>query len=222
MRPLFVDRAHAGRVLAGSLADFAKESDVLVLGLARGGVPVAYEVAKALGAELDVLIVRKLGAPANPELAIGALASGGGRVLNEEIVAALGITPDQIAKVEAAEASELERRQVLYRGGHAPLRVTGRTVILVDDGLATGATMRAALQALRTAAPKALIVAVPVGPGHADDLLLQGADHVVCPARPERFQAVGQWYERFDQTSDDEVRRLLNQSWEEAAAEGER
>lgn len=220
MRPLFVDRAHAGRVLAGSLADYANEPDVLVLGLARGGVPVAYEVAKALGAELDVLIVRKLGAPANPELAIGALASGGGRVLNQEIVDALGITTEQIEHVEAEEAAELKRREVLYRGGHPPLRVAGRTVILVDDGLATGATMRAALQALRNAGPKALIAAVPVGPGHADDLLLQGADHVVCPARPERFQAVGQWYERFDQTSDDEVRHLLNESWEEAAAGG--
>ena len=206
---IFRDRTHAGQVLAKELQGYAGRPDVLVLGLPRGGVPVAYEVARALGAPLDVFIVRKLGAPGQPELAIGAVASGGVRVLNPEVVRVLGITQKDIDELTTRELQEVEHRERLYRGDRPPVAVAGRTVILVDDGLATGSTMRAAAVALRRAGPAKIITAVPVAARATCEVLAAEVDEVVCAATPEPFYAVGQWYEQFTQTSDDEVRELL-------------
>ncbi|MGY4830308.1 phosphoribosyltransferase [Sphaerotilaceae bacterium SBD11-9] len=206
---VFRDRRHAGRLLAQRLAGFAGRPGLLVLALPRGGVPVAYEVAQALHAPLDVMIVRKLGVPGRGEYAMGALASGGVRVLNDDVLHALGIEPGEVQRVADAEQIELQRREGLYRPGLPPLDVRGRTVLLVDDGLATGATMRAALQALRLQQPACVVVAVPTGAADACDALRREADELVCLSTPEPFRAVGLWYADFDQTSDDEVRELL-------------
>jgi predicted phosphoribosyltransferase len=210
MRPQrFRNRNDAGRQLAEKLAAYADRPDVLVLALPRGGVPVGYEVARALGAPLDVFLVRKLGVPGYEELAMGAVASGGVRVLNDEIVRGLGISEHGIDVAVAREMEELARRERLYRGDRPPPDVAGRTVILVDDGLATGATMRAAVAALREQQPTRIVVAVPTASPDTCEVLKAEADDVVCAITPEPFFAVGHWYEDFTQTTDDEVRELL-------------
>jgi predicted phosphoribosyltransferase len=210
MRPQrFRNRADAGRQLADKLAAYADRPDVLVLALPRGGVPVGYEVARALGAPLDVFLVRKLGVPGYEELAMGAVATGDVRVLNDEIVRGLGISGHQIDAVVERELPELGRRERLYRGGRPPPDVVGRTVILVDDGLATGATMRAAVEALRQQQPARIVVAVPTASPDTCEALKAEADDVVCAMTPEPFFAVGHWYDDFTQTTDEEVRELL-------------
>ena len=207
---LFRDRADAGRQLAARLAGYADRPDVLVLALPRGGVPVAFEVAQALDAPLDIFLVRKLGVPGHEELAMGAIATGGVRVLNAAVVHGLGIPEDVLATVVAQEEHELQRREQLYRSGRPAPEVAGRTVILVDDGLATGSTMRAAVAALRRRQPARLIVAVPVGSQETCAELGAEADEVVCAHTPEPFYAVGIWYADFAQTTDAEVRDLLD------------
>jgi predicted phosphoribosyltransferase len=205
----FTDRADAGRRLAAQLGHYANRHDVIVLALPRGGVPVGAEVARALAAPLDVFLVRKLGVPGHPELAMGAIASGGVRVVSDEIVRELQIPTAIIDAVALREQIELERRDRVYRGDRAHPSVDGRTVILVDDGLATGATMQAAVQAIRTGHPARVVVAVPVGAPETCIRLRDYADEVVCTETPESFQAVGSWYEHFDQTTDEEVLRTL-------------
>jgi len=205
----FRDRRAAGRRLAGRLASFAGRADVLVLGLARGGVPVAFEVARALAAPLDVLIIRKLGVPGQRELAMGAIASGGVRVLNSRIVRRIPDAEAVIEEVAAVEQHELERRETEYRGDHAAADVRGKLVIVVDDGLATGASMRAAVLALRQRAAAQVVVAVPVGSPEACARLSSEADELICLTAPMDFEAVGQAYDDFSQTTDDEVRVLL-------------
>jgi len=211
-RSPFRDRRDAGRQLARALAGYAGRPDVLVLALPRGGVPVAYEVARALDAPLDVLLVRKLGVPGCEELAFGALASGGVRVLNEELVQRLGIPPHVIAAVTAAERKELQRRRRAYRGQRRPAPVRGRIVILIDDGMATGASLRAALAVLRRARPTGIVVAVPVATPEACAAVGAEVDQVICAWTPHPFHAVGHWYEDFAPTSDGEVRDLLGES----------
>jgi putative phosphoribosyl transferase len=206
----FEDRVDAGRLLAAALAPrFGGRGGVLVLALPRGGVPVGYEVARALGAPLDVFLVRKLGAPGHEELAMGAIASGGVRVLNRAVIEALGVPQGAIEEAAEREARELERRERAYRGDRPHPDVRGRTVLLVDDGLATGSTMMAAAAALRRMDPAAVVVAVPVGAAETCEALRGRADEVVCLRTPEPFRAVGLWYRDFDQTTDDEVRGLL-------------
>ena len=207
----FRNRVDAGRQLAAKLAEYAGRSDVLVLALPRGGVPVAFEVAASLGAPLDLFVVRKLGTPGHRELAMGAIASGGVRVLNEDVVRWYGIKAGDIDRVAQEEQRELARRESAYREGREPLPIEGRVVILVDDGLATGSTMRAAVMAVKQRSPSRVVVAVPVGARHTCDELSATADEVVCALTPEAFSAVGQWYVDFDQITDDEVRRLLRE-----------
>jgi predicted phosphoribosyltransferase len=214
----FCDRLEAGRVLATRLDKYANRPDVLVLALPRGGVPVAFEVARALNAPLDVFLVRKLGAPGQPELAMGAIASGGASVVNEDVVRALGITEDELRDVAAKEMQELERRERAYRDDRPPPDVRGKTVILIDDGLATGSSMMAAVAALRQEHPERIVVAVPVAARATCDQLAAQVDDVVCAMTPEPFMAVGLWYEEFSQTSDDEVRDLLRRATQEHAA----
>jgi putative phosphoribosyl transferase len=216
-RQPFRDRTDAGRFLAKKLDAYAKRPDVLVLALPRGGVPVAFEVAQALSAPLDVFLVRKLGAPRQPELAMGAIATGGVRVLNEALVSALSIDAADIEAVVAEEQAELERRERLYRDDRPAPAVRGRTVILVDDGLATGATMRAAAAALSQQQAARVVVAVPVAPAEACAEFRGEVDEILCGLTPEPFYAVGLWYEDFSQTTDEEVRALLARS---ARAEG--
>jgi predicted phosphoribosyltransferase len=206
---VFRDRAEAGRVLAEQLAAYADRPDVIVLALPRGGVPVGYEVAEALHAPLDVFLVRKLGVPGHEELAMGAVATGGVRVLNEQVVRALHIPDHVIDAVARWELEELARRERLYRGDRPPPDVRGRTVILVDDGLATGATMLAAVRALRQQQPERIVVAVPIASRDTCDLLRDEVDDVICAATPDPFYAVGLWYENFEQLTDEEVRELL-------------
>ncbi|BAZ21087.1 hypothetical protein NIES4073_19650 [Kalymmatonema gypsitolerans NIES-4073] len=206
---LYKNRKAAGQILAKELAAYANRQDVLVLALPRGGVPVAFEVAKALNAPLDVFVVRKLGVPEQQELAMGAIASGGVRVLNEDIVRSLGISEAAINQVVAKEQQELERRERLYRGVHPVPTLHERTVILVDDGLATGATMRAAVVALQQQKPAKIIVAVPVSASETCQEFQSKVDEVVCAATPNPFYSVGLWYEDFPQTTDEEVRVLL-------------
>lgn len=209
MEGAFPDRAEAGRFLATKLSKYSGRDDVIVLGLPRGGVPVAYEVARALRVPLDVFIVRKLGVPGFEELAVGAIASGGVRVLNEDVARALPNADEIIQAVTQHETAEVERREQKYRDGRPAPEIQGKTAILIDDGLATGATMRAAVKALRQRGAAKIVVAVPVGPLDTCKEFEEEADEVVCASAPEFFQAVGQYYEDFSQTSDDEVRELL-------------
>jgi predicted phosphoribosyltransferase len=209
---LFRDRLEAGRRLAQKLSDYAGKPDVVVLALPRGGVPVAAEVARALDAPLDIFLVRKLGLPGQEELAMGAIASGGSRVLNTSLLRRLHVSPEIVDAVAMRERRELDRREREYRGSHPPPPVRGQTVILVDDGLATGASMHAAVAALRAQEPARIVVAVPVGAPSTCEDLRQIADDVVCAETPEPFAAVGQWYDDFSQTSDEEVRQLLEAS----------
>jgi putative phosphoribosyl transferase len=213
---VFRDRAEAGELLAEALVSYAGREDVIVLGLPRGGVPVAAEVARALGAPLDVLVVRKLGAPGQEELAIGAIGEGGVRVLNAGLVRSIGLRGEEIDRIAAREERELERRVAAYRGGHEALEVEGKTVIVVDDGVATGATMRAGLQALRVMGATHIVAAAPVGAVDSVAALEADADEVVVLETPEWFAAVGQWYDNFGQTTDDEVRALLEHNWRAA------
>lgn len=206
----FRDRREAGSVLAQELTAYRDRDDVLVFGLARGGVPVAWEIAAALGAPLDVFLVRKLGVPHWSELAMGALASGGGVVMNEDVVSSLHVTDEQVRQVIASETAELLRREQAYREGRPIADLRDKIVILVDDGIATGASMLAAVRAVRAAGPKSIVVAVPVGPESTCRELAREADDVVCATTPPGFEAVGQVYHDFHQISDDEVRRLLN------------
>ncbi len=214
---LFRDRREAGRALAMELDEFADERDLLVLALPRGGVPVGFEVARALGAPLDMLVVRKIGVPGHEELAMGAVAAGA-VVWNREVLDALRLDEGALAAAVERETRELARRERAFRDDLPPPEVRGRTVILADDGLATGSTMRAAVQALRTRGPKAIVVAVPVGAAETCRALAEEADRVFCAATPEPFFGVGQFYEDFAQTSDDEVRALLAaaRAWREA------
>jgi putative phosphoribosyl transferase len=209
--PVFRDRADAGRILAAELAGYAGRSDVIVLALPRGGVPVAYEVARALGAPLDVFLVRKLGLPGHEELAMGAIASGGIRLINDDVVEAYHVTEAEIEMVAVAEQAELERRERLYHEGRSLPPLEDHTVILVDDGLATGASMRAAVQAVRSHNPARVVVAVPVGAPETCEAFSDITDETVCARTPEPFSAVGLWYRDFSQTSDDEVRDLLSE-----------
>jgi len=212
MMALFRDRRDAGRKLAQKLVAYVGRSDVIVLALPRGGVPVAYEVALALRAPLDIFIVRKLGLPGHEELAIGAIASGGARVLNEDIIQYLGISEAVIAAIAQRELQELQRRELAYRGERPPLEVEGRTIILIDDGLATGASMRAAVAGLRLQNPAYIVVAVPTAAPETCEALEPEVDQMICATTPEPFYGVGRWYEDFSQTTDEEVRTLLQEA----------
>ncbi len=219
MPRIFADRADAGRALARALVSFSGASDAIVLGLPRGGVPVASEIAHALGLPLDVLVVRKLGLPWQPELAMGAIASGGAIVLNENVLQYAPGREDLVEQVKHRELAELERRELEFRGTRPPLAVAGCTAIVVDDGLATGATMEAAVRALRSLGAARVVVAVPVASPEARDRIAPLADEVVCLETPRYFSAVGQWYMDFEQTSDSEVSRLLAASGREAVGQ---
>jgi predicted phosphoribosyltransferase len=209
---IYRNRFEAGKHLAKQLAKYANREDVLVLALPRGGVPVAFEVAKALRAPLDIFLVRKLGVPGHEELAMGAIATGGVRVLNPDVVDYLGIPASVIDAVAADELRELERRERAYRGDRPEPDVRGKTVILVDDGLATGSTMRAAAAALRQQTPARIVVAVPVSAPQTCDEYRMGVDEIICANTPEPFYGVGLWYEDFSQTTDEEVRELLEKA----------
>jgi len=217
MTQAFHDRAEAGRVLARLLQVFIERPHTIILALPRGGVPVGYEVAQALHLPLDLLLVRKLGVPDHEELAMGAIASGGVRVLHRHVVDALDISPAIIDAVAQREWRELERRERAYRDDRPVPMVAGQTIILVDDGLATGTTMRAAAEALRQERAEGIIVAVPVASSQACTELREVANEVVCARTPEDFRAVGRWYENFEQTTDEEVRSLLAQAWHQTA-----
>lgn len=208
----FQDRTEAGWLLAKKLTAYKNRPDVLVLALPRGGVPVAYEVARELHAPLDIFLVRKLGVPGHEELAMGAIASGGVRVMNENVTQYLHIPDQVIEEVAAKEQQELERRERLYRDSRPPLDVEGRTVILIDDGLATGSTMRAAAAALRIRHPARIVIAVPVAASSTCDEFKDEVDEVICAFTPEPFYAVGLWYEDFSQTTDEAVRDLLERA----------
>lgn len=207
--PIYLDRREAGRALSKKLAAYAGRADVLILALPRGGVPVAFELAQALRAPLDVFVVRKLGVPGHEELAMGAIAGGGVRVINDDVVRMLNIAPQVIEAIAAQEEQELERRSAVYRGHRPPLQLHDRTVILVDDGLATGASMRAAVLAVRAQGPRRVVVAAPVAEEGICREFERLVDDMVCGATPEPFVGVGRWYVDFSQTSDDEVRALL-------------
>ena len=209
----FVDRTEAGRELATVLAPrYAGRADVVVLGLPRGGVPVAYELAIALEAPLDVFVVRKLGLPGHEEFGIGAVATGGVRVVDESVLRAYGVDAETLEAITQRERLELNRRERLYRDDRPPAPLPGRTLILVDDGLATGSTMRAAVAALRAEGPRAIVIAVPVGAGETCETMALLVDDIVCLEMPEPFYAVGLWYENFDQTGDQEVHDLLERA----------
>lgn len=213
MTQLFQDRIDAGHELAAVLAPrYAGRTDVVVLGLPRGGVPVAYEIAIALDAPLDVFVVRKLGLPAHEEFGIGAIASGGVRVVDESVLRAYGVDPETLEEITERERRELARRERLYRDDRPFPSLRQRTVILVDDGLATGSTMRAAVAAVRADAPHAIVIAVPVGASETCRTMTDTVDDLVCLMTPEPFYAVGLWYENFDQTSDEEVHELLERA----------
>jgi putative phosphoribosyl transferase len=212
MTTQFRDRTEAGKLLATQLTTYVNLQDVLVLALPRGGVPVAFEVARALHAPLDVMVVRKLGVPRQEELAMGAIATGGVRILNTDVVQFLNIPGEVIDKIAAQEQQELERRERLYRGDRPAYDVQGRTVILVDDGIATGATMHAAVAALKQRQPARIVIAVPTAAPSTCDEFAAEVDELVCVMRPEPFIAVGYWYRQFSQTSDEEVRSLLEQA----------
>jgi putative phosphoribosyl transferase len=209
---VFLNRIDAGRKLAQQLKPYAHREDVIVLGVPRGGVPVAFEVAAALEVPLDVFVLRKLGVPGREELAFGAIASGGVRVLDTDIVEGLGISDADVQLVAAREQKELNRRELAYRGGRPPLDIKGQTVILVDDGIATGSSMRAAISALRRMKPARLVVAVPVAPPSTCSRLRPEVDELVCTYTPEPFYAIGQFYRDFAQVSDEEVSDLLHRA----------
>ena len=213
----FRNRIEAGQLLAAQLQEYVGHPDVLVLALPRGGVPVAYEIAKVLQAPLDLCLVRKLGVPTQPELAMGAIASGGVMVLNEGVLQSLHISQDALTEVVAQEQQELERRDRAYRGEQPFPDLRDRSLIVVDDGIATGSTMRAAVTALRTHQPKQIVVAVPVAPPQIDQLFQPVADRVVCLMQPDSLSSIGMWYDDFSQTDDDEVRELLQRSRQEIA-----
>src|SRR6266496_5121403 len=221
MERAFLNRTEAGRLLAEKLEKYANRNDHIVLGLPRGGVPVAYEVAKRLHVPLDVFIVRKLGVPGFEELAAGAIASGSVRVLNEDVMRAIPYGDAAIEAVTAKETAELQRREQIYREGHPAPELRDKIVMLVDDGLATGATMRAAVKALRQSGAAKIVVAVPVGPPDTCHELEEQADETICLSMPEFFQAVGQYYEDFSQTSDEDVRELLARGAQQRAVSGE-
>lgn len=208
----YLNRQEAGRILANELRAYANRDDVIVLALPRGGVPVAFEIAKALHVPLDVFIVRKLGVPGHSELAMGAMACGDVTVFNDEIIQDLDISPDAIKKVMDAEREEIKRREITYRGNHILPKLRDKTIILVDDGIATGATMRAAIKALNQFHPATIIVAVPVADHSLCQQLTLLVDQLVCPLQPTQFYAVGAWYKDFSQTEDEEVRELLKES----------
>jgi predicted phosphoribosyltransferase len=208
----FANREQAGRRLGAALEGYSGRPDVTVLALARGGLAVGYQVAETLEAPLDVFLVRKLGVPGHEELAMGAIASGGVRSINDDIVKAIDISAEEIERAAARETAELKRREQAYRDGRPPEPTEGRTVILVDDGLATGASMMAAVKAVRERNPASVVVAVPVAAPEVCSRFQQVADHVVCLETPSPFQAVGAWYEEFPQTSDDEVREILHKA----------
>jgi predicted phosphoribosyltransferase len=218
MERRFRDRTEAGRLLAEKLKGYANRAEVIVLALPRGGVPVAFEVARAINAPLDVFVVRKLGVPWQPELAMGAIATGNVRVLNDDVVQAYRISDDEINAVAAEEQKELERRERVYRGEKPAPEVRGRTVILVDDGIATGTTMRAAIAVLKKQQPVRIVVAVPVAARSTFDEMKAEVDEVVCVMIPEALFAIGQGYERFPQTTDTEVRNLIERNTREQAA----
>lgn len=209
----FRNRAQAGKLLAKALGAYAHQSEAIVLALPRGGVPVAYAVATSLDLELDILLVRKLGLPGQPEYAIGAIGSGGVRVLQPGVPGLMGVTQEQIDAIAARELLEIERRTRLYRGGRAEPVLAGRNVVIVDDGIATGSTMLAAVQVARRRDARRVVVAAPVAPPDTLAALAPLADEVVCLAAPPHFRAVSQWYETFDQTSDEEVQDLLAMAW---------
>lgn len=209
---LFRDRRDAGRKLAQKLTAYAGRTDIIVLALPRGGVPVAYEVALALHAPMDIFIVRKLGLPGHEELAVGAIASGSARVLNEEIIGYLNISEAVIDAISQRELQELERRERAYRGDRPPLHVEGRTIILIDDGLATGASMRAAIAGLRAQNPAHIVVAVPTAAPETCEALEPEVDQMICATTPEPFYGVSRWYEDFSQTTDEEVKMLLEEA----------
>ena len=218
MRDIFRDRIEAGQLLAGELMQYANRADAVVLGLPRGGVPVAFEVAMALHAPLDVFVVRKLGTPGHRELAMGAIASGGVRVLNEEVVHGLGIPIEVIDAASAEEEQELKRRELAYRGSYSEPEVRGKTVLLIDDGIATGSTIRAAIRALKAQHPARLVVGVPTSAYSTYRELRPEVDEFVALMTPEPFYGVGEWYDDFRQTSDGEVTELLQQARENLAS----
>lgn len=207
------NRTEAGRALGKALSAYRGRDDLLVLALPRGGVPVACEIAAALNAPVDLMVVRKLGTPGQEELAMGAIASGGVRVLNQDVILSRGVEERQIDTVAAREQREVQRRETAYRGDHPQPGIRDKCVILVDDGVATGATMRAAIAALRLQKPSRIVIAVPVAPVETISILRGEADEVVCLETPEPFWAIGQWYVEFPQVSDDEVRRQLAAAW---------
>jgi putative phosphoribosyl transferase len=209
---IFKDRNHAGQILAKRLERYSAQNDILVLALPRGGVPVAFEIARELSAPLDVFLVRKLGLPGHPELAMGAIASGGIRVLNEDVIHGLSVPEDVIASVAESELQELERREQAYRGKQPGLDVHGKTIILVDDGLATGASMRAAVAGLKAQSPGRIIVAVPTASPDTCGEFESEVDEILCAVTPQPFLGVGIWYDDFSQTTDEEVRELLEKS----------
>ena len=214
----FRNRKEAGQLLALELADYADKKDCLILALPRGGVPVAQELSQALRLPLDILVVRKLGVPGHEELAMGAIASGGIRIINPQTLSALGIASGAVAEVERLELMEMQRRERIYRGNKVPLDVRDKTVILVDDGIATGATIRAAIASLRQRGVRRIVVASPVAPESVVASLQTVADKVVCVMKPRDFGGVGWWYEDFSQTSDEEVRSILNLEFEPQSA----
>jgi predicted phosphoribosyltransferase len=214
----FKNRDHAGEMLAGQLARHAGEPDAIVLALPRGGVPVGFAIARRLGIPLDIIIVRKLGMPRHEEFAMGAVGSGGVRVLQPGVPGLMGVTAQDVEAVTAREVAELERREQVYRGAHAPLDVRGRSVILVDDGIATGSTVLAAIEVVRRMQPRALTLAIPVAPPQTLRKLAPLVDELVCLSTPALFRSVGQWYDKFDQTSDEQVQELLTSAWQSQPA----
>jgi predicted phosphoribosyltransferase len=214
----FKDRTHAGKLLARELKQYAGHADAVVLALPRGGVPVGYAIAQRLGIELDILLVRKLGMPGHEEYAMGAVGSGGVRVLQPGVPGLMGVNAAQVEAVTAHELAELQRRERAYRGARAPLALAGRTAILVDDGVATGSTMLAAIRVARRLQPASLVLAVPVAPPQTLAALAGEVDALVCLSAPPLFRSVGQWYDAFGQTGDEEVQDLLAAAWHERAA----
>jgi len=218
MRPYFLDRVDAGRRLAAVLSHYTNQPDLLILALPRGGVPVAYEVARELHAPLDVFLVRKLGFPGHPELAMGAIATGGVRILDQHLIEMYEVPADAVEYVTQLELRELERREKLYRDARPAPDVHDHTVILIDDGLATGSTMRAAVEALRAEGARKIVVAVPIAPVDTCEAMRKEVDEIICAVTPEPFRAVGIWYADFSETSDDEVRELLARAAQELRA----